>query len=206
MLLERCLEKDAVNRYHDMADARLDVQDALANPDGGGSQLENAQAEAPSRLPWVAAIVLTAVVVAIGTRVLRPLPPPAPVARFSVAFEEGQAPIEFMELTADGSALVYVGPGESGEGTQLWLRRWADFEATPIRGTEGAESFALSPDEREVAFAPVRGPLRVVSLSGGPGRTLLDGVGVLGDWASERERWTDLIEYASPKSHRSRQL
>jgi len=53
-----------------------------------------------------------------------------------------------MEFTADGSALVYVMAAESGQGTQLWIRRWADLDATPIRGTEGADSFVLSPDGR----------------------------------------------------------
>ena len=64
-----------------------------------------------------------------------------------------------------------------GQGSQLWVRRWAELTATPIRGTEGAETFALSPDEREVAFAAFPGPLRVVPLGGGqstPWVTALD--------------------------------
>ena len=77
---------------------------------------------------------------------LRPQPP-TPVARFSLLFEEGQVPAgNMMDFTADGSAVVYVGPGESGQGSQLWMRRWADLNATPIRGTEGAITFALSPE------------------------------------------------------------
>jgi len=91
-----------------------------------------------------------------------------------------------MDFTADGSALVYVGPGASGEGTQLWLRRWADLDATPIRGTEDGSSPVLSPDEREVAFH-VGDVVRVAPLDGGPSRILVEasGASVVWDWTSD---------------------
>ena len=34
LLLERCLEKEPKNRYHDIADVRVDIQKALADPSG----------------------------------------------------------------------------------------------------------------------------------------------------------------------------
>ncbi len=34
LLLERCLEKDVKNRYHDIADVRVDIQRVLADPSG----------------------------------------------------------------------------------------------------------------------------------------------------------------------------
>ena len=34
LLLERCVEKDAKDRYHDVADVRVDIQKVLADPDG----------------------------------------------------------------------------------------------------------------------------------------------------------------------------
>jgi serine/threonine-protein kinase len=117
--------------------------------------------------------VAALVTLAFGSLLLRP-EPPAPVARFSSPFEEGQDPGPGMEFTADGSALVYVRPAPSGGELQLWIRRWADLEAIPIRGTEGAASFALSPDGREVAFATIRGAVRIVGLVGGQPRALGD--------------------------------
>ena len=119
-----------------------------------------------------------------GWALLRP-DPPAPLSRFSSPFEDGQAPMGRVRFTADGSELVYVGPGEAGRGTQLWIRRWADLEATPIRGTEDANNFTLSPDGREVAFTANPGPLRVVPLAGGPGRTLVDGVILVDEWTPD---------------------
>ena len=140
--------------------------------------------------PWkqiaIGAITVAALTtLGFGWSLLRPETPP-PLARFSSPFEEAQLPTGFMEFTPDGSALVYVGLGESGEAPQLWIRRWADLDATPIRGTEGAATFTLSPDGREVAFvAGFPGPLRVVALEGGPSRTLVERVNTSADWAPD---------------------
>ena len=132
------------------------------------------------------AVLATALAVMLGWSLLRPAPP-APLARFSAPFEEGQAPagFGFMDFTPGGEELVYVGPDESGQGTQLWIRRWADLDATPIRGTEGAGFFTLSPDGREVAFASPAGPLRVAPLAGGPSRTLAEAAIGVSDWSSD---------------------
>ena len=115
---------------------------------------------------------------------------PEPVARFASPFEEGQFPtysprgLFGMDFTADGFALVYQGRSASGEGTQLWLRRWADLDATPIRGSEGANNPVLSPDEREVAFV-AQGVARVAPLAGGASRILVEEVRSVWDWAAD---------------------
>ena len=139
--------------------------------------------------PWkrltMAMTALAAVyTLGFGWLLLRP-EPPAPVARFSSPFEEGQLPLSLMEFAGDGSALVYAGPGESGQIRQLWIRRWADLDATPIRGTDGAFTFKLSPDGREVAFSAFPGPLRVVALDGGPSRTLVESVRAAWGWTPD---------------------
>ena len=136
--------------------------------------------------PWNRLTVATTVAAAVfalafGWSVMGPEPPPS-VERFQSPLNEREAPIGPFELTPDGSALVYVGPGESGEGSRLWIRSWDELDARPIPGTEGvnrAVFFALSPDGREVAFVESQGatdggPLRVVPLAGGPSRTLAE--------------------------------
>jgi serine/threonine-protein kinase len=136
------------------------------------------------RLTMTFAALAAMFALAFGWALLRP-EAPAPVVRFSSPFEEGQAPIRKVQFTTDGSSLVYVGPGASDQSSQLWIRRWDNLDATPIRGTEGADGFALSPDGREVAFSPFEGPLRVVALDGGPGRTLADLVTMVWDWTPD---------------------
>ena len=139
-----------------------------------------------NRLTMAFAALAAFTTIGLGWVLLQP-EPPAPLARFSSPFEEGQAPSGGggPRFTPDGSAVLYVGPSESGAGTQLWLRRWAELDARPVRGTEGAATFTISPDGREVAFSGFPGPLRVVPLDGGPSRTVLDAVNVADDWTSD---------------------
>ncbi len=144
------------------------------------------------RLTFAMTGVAAALALAFGWSLLRP-EAPAPVARFGSPFQDGQAPVgrpPFLELTADGSALVYVGPGTSGTDRQLWVRRWENLDATPVPGTEGTLGahgrFSLSPDGREVAFVTgLPGPLRVVALEGGPMRTLAESAVWVSDWTPD---------------------
>ena len=48
-LLRRCLERDARNRLHDIADARLVIEDVLAGRDEGDAALEGMESTAPTR-------------------------------------------------------------------------------------------------------------------------------------------------------------
>ncbi len=138
--------------------------------------------------PWNRLTMMFAALFAVATvtaawSLLR-AEPPEPPARFSSPFEDGQLPLGYMRFAADGSDLVYVGPSESGQG-RLWIRRWADLDATPIGGTEGAATAALSPDGREVAFAGFPGQMRVAALDGGPSRTLSESVWTVLDWTPD---------------------
>ena len=53
---------------------------------------------------------------------------------------------------------------------ELWVRRWSDLEAFPVRGTNGGNEPAVSYDNTEIAFS-VNGEIRVVAVDGGPVRT-----------------------------------
>jgi serine/threonine-protein kinase len=126
---------------------------------------------------WALAAVFAGV---SGWALLQPDPVVTP-ARFESPFRAGQQPLGPIELTPDGSALVYVGGGGGGSQlSQLWIRSWGDLDARPIPGTDQARpgldggQIGISPDGREVAFAiGSPGPLRVVPIAGGPSRTLV---------------------------------
>ncbi len=76
LLLERCLEKKARDRYQGIGDARVDIQQVLADPHGA-----LIHADAPLSVPLrlglrlAATVVLTALVVGVGVWNLRPSPP-----------------------------------------------------------------------------------------------------------------------------------
>ena len=176
--LKRCLEREPKQRIPDVGAMRQALEGAF---DTGGEL----SAATPDVGRWnrltVGMTVLAAIfALGLGWSLFRPVTEPlGSVARFDSPFQDGQAPTGRFELTPDGSALIYVGPGETGGGSQLWMRNWNGLEARPIPGTAGVRAtsmFAVSPDGREVAF--VQGSLlRVVPVAGGPGRTLAESVG-----------------------------
>ena len=140
--------------------------------------------------PWKRVAMATTVLAALfasafGWSLLR-LEPPGPVTRVSVLMEEDQS---FhpgrgeLDLSTDGSLMVYRGRGAEGQ-PQLWMRRWDALEATVIGNTEGAYSPAISPGGREVAFG-ASGSIRVVPLQGGVTRTLTDSANCCPSWSPE---------------------
>ncbi|GMV05967.1 MAG: hypothetical protein AMXMBFR53_22440 [Gemmatimonadota bacterium] len=120
-----------------------------------------------------AAAATVAILAAAWTMRPPPTPPPS-VARYALAFPEGQEPLNRAEATIDvgrGGTIVYLGPGESGP--LLWVKLRERAEAYPLPGTEGARVPTLSPDGLEVAFyAGLQ--LKKVSLVNGGVVTLAD--------------------------------
>ena len=135
LLLERCLEKEARDRCHDIADARVDIQKVLADPSGVLVQpvAEVGQAPPRSLLPSIAVTAILSLIVA-GVVVWNLKPKlPGPVGRFSYVLPEDQQftnigrPV--VALSPDGSKMVYVA------NQQLYLKPMDTLESSPIPGT-----------------------------------------------------------------------
>jgi serine/threonine-protein kinase len=179
-LVRRCLNKDPRQRLRDIGDARIAIEEMLTgSPEVGAVREPSLQPTPPTArrraLPWalaaLSALVLLALIVA---NVLRaPHAPTRPIARLVVALPPGDRVAGGrrgqIALAPDASRLVYVA-NHSGS-TQLYLRAIDRFEATPIPGTDGAESPFFSPDGQSVGFF-AEGKLRKVSLRGGAPLTL----------------------------------
>jgi serine/threonine protein kinase len=76
LLLERCLKKDPKNRYGAISDARVDIQEVLADPSGvlvKPVTAEEPQKKLQTMLPWIAAAIIVA---GIAGWLLKPAPPP----------------------------------------------------------------------------------------------------------------------------------
>jgi len=136
------------------------------------------------RLSVVTSALAGLLAVALAWTLLRP-DPPAPVARYGLAFPPGQELVDeaqpTFDIAPDGDWIVYVGPGEqegltteSGDG-RLWIKLRDQFEATPLVGTAGARAPSVSPDGRWIAFI-AGGELRKIPSAGGPSITLVDSV------------------------------
>jgi serine/threonine-protein kinase len=88
-------------------------------------------------------------------------------------------------LAPDGSSVVFVGVLSGSR--QLYLRRFDEFEARAVRGTEGATTSFFSADSRSLGFVTFGGLLKTISLTDGLVATLGNDASFLhgGAWAPD---------------------
>jgi len=185
-VLSRCLQKDRNLRYHDIADAKLDLFEAEA---------ELPPTPLPARRPrtylWAVpgalAMIITGLL--IGFALMRNCRPSAPssvvtsiikvesdhwldgIRRADMTLERPSRTA--MAISNDGKFIVYSAieenPGLQAK-PQLYLRKLEQPDAQPISGTEGGINPFLSPDGRWVGFwadqkvkkAPIEGGVATV--------------------------------------------
>jgi Tol biopolymer transport system component len=182
-LLRRCLQKDGTRRLRDAGDAKLELDDASAEPVAMPIARESRTPHAA--LAWGVAAVAGLVAMGAGglawSRASAGAPPPAQTTRLEFTLPPG---VELFGSTSrtvasspDGRSLAFVGTA-AGE-RQLFLRRLDRFEVTPIRGTEGATTSFFSPDGKAIGFATSAGELRTASLTDGLVTTTVRGASIL---------------------------
>jgi serine/threonine protein kinase len=170
LLLERCLEKAARNRYGSINDARVDIEKALADPSG---VLVQAVARVDSRrmlraiLPWAAAaLVLGLIIAGVAVWNLR-TPESRPVMRFDYDLPEGQqlssSGLPSLAVSPDGKQFVY------STTNGLYLRSADELTAKLIAGTEGGtQQPFFSPDGKWIGyFSPNDRQLKKIAVNGG---------------------------------------
>jgi serine/threonine-protein kinase len=187
VLLHRCLMKDPRERLHDIADARIDIAEAISQP----AVPEAVSIRRPYRA-WILAgimggLIVGAVTAALITWHLKPAAPSLSTMRSVLKIESGQwlegirspsgRPTRTaMAVSSDGRLIVYSAipenPGPQAK-PQIYLRRLEQMEAAPVAGTEGGTSPFLSPDDRWIGFWE-GGELKKVPISGGVPTTLCD--------------------------------
>ena len=165
-LLRRCLDKDPKRRLHDIADARIEIDDAR-NPTRPDRAILPRLPRSPSRQAAIGAAVLLGILAA-GTAgwFLRPNPA-APELRFELNTPPTADPS--VAISPDGLRVVFV--GTSGSQSQLWLRSLDSSSARPLAGTERASTPFWSPDSRSIGFF-ADGRLRRMDIDGRSVRTL----------------------------------
>jgi serine/threonine-protein kinase len=167
-LLRRCLEKDAKKRQRDIGDVRLELEAAIAAR-STATRMAAATTEARTRAalsPRVLAVAGLALVLgaATGIGLWSALGPGArglavggggPV-RLSVAVPP-TIRATYAGITPDGRTVILFGYARKPDGSQeprarIYTRRLDDYELRPIPGTEGAQSYTMSPDGKWLAF------------------------------------------------------
>jgi serine/threonine protein kinase/Tol biopolymer transport system component len=171
-LLHRCLEKDPDRRLHDIADARIAIEDSASKP--AAVFVRRARVAF-----WpVAAVVAIGIVVVVWNSLTKPpttpaaiqtvrrlligLPEAQPLARAaSMPLGDGQASLA---ISPDGTRVAYV--MERQDGRQLYLHVLDQLKAVPIPRTDGAFGPFFSPDGQWIGFF-ARNKLKKVAISGG---------------------------------------
>ena len=172
-LLKRCLDRDPKNRLHDIADARIAIEETLRG-ESRPAALPAQEAGRPRnpahrfRDATLVMAVTAAIVYGLNRGQAAAPASPRPLSVFGVslpprhALTASQSPL--VDISADGRTLLFV--AESEKGTSVFRRSLDSMTITRIEGTVGAENPVLSPDGRTVAFFADK-MLRRVPLEGG---------------------------------------
>jgi hypothetical protein len=197
-LLRHCLDKEPRRRWPDAASLRIALEDARVAPADVSTPAATGRA-----INWrwglaaALAVVAAAALSALGAWSLARRNSPGAVARVLVGVSPASQIARTLELpnarpfrsaialSPDGQSLAFIGArpdGVSAGGTgsrQLYVRRMDRLNATPIDGTDRAESPFFSPDGAWVGFWQAGsdnvgrlGELKKVALAGGPVVTL----------------------------------
>jgi serine/threonine-protein kinase len=187
-VLRRCLVKEPARRLHDIADARLLLEDASLEP-GAPRPTPAAAPRWREATAWLLAVAGIGAAAALAWK--RPAPQPVePLTHFAVSLPSDQlmafVDVPTLALSPDGRKLAFTVSGAAGQ-TMIHVRAFDQPEARPLPGTEGGSCPFFSPDGGSIGFFADR-RLKTIPLAGGPTQNVADAPnGRGGLWAHPRE-------------------
>ncbi len=200
LLLRKCLARDRKRRLPDIGAARLDLEQAIADPNSSFIRLtEGALSESQSgnglARPVVAGWVFLVTVVAVAlTWHLKPLPEvePKKVRWLRLGLEENQRLWlhwgTAIALSPDGSSFAYISRSEDENGSDtryLFLKRFNEREAIRLDETKDVSRFAFSPSGRWIAFSDGQS-LQKIPVGGGSATSICEENRIRAiDWSDE---------------------
>jgi Tol biopolymer transport system component len=163
LCLERCLQKDQRQRFHDIGDVRLALTGAFDLP-------EHTRPAHPARqmawATWILVLLAAGGAAAIALASRRAASQPE--TRLEIATPPAMDPMS-IDISPDGRSVV-VEAIDAGV-PRLWLRRLDVSEGKPLAGTDFATLPFWSHDGRSIGFFGVEG-LKRIDLEQGFVRTL----------------------------------
>ncbi|MCL4522996.1 MAG: protein kinase [Acidobacteria bacterium] len=186
-LLARCLTRDPKARLQAIGEARIAIEqviaqpaEEIAGPEASGLAAQSAP-PAPAwqrALPWAVAILAVVTAALSSWAPWRPAPALVPTPAIRMSVEMG-APASLVVdrgpsvvLSPDGTRLALVAQDAKLQ-RQIYVRNIDQLQATPLAGTDGARDPFFSPDGTWIAFF-AGGKLKKISVQGGAAVTLCD--------------------------------
>ncbi len=171
-LLRRCLTKDSRLRLQAIGEARIAIEQAIANPEAAESAAQVITTAGVAQQAWLRLAPWAIAVIAIGfaafsfwrtaptaensaTRFAIPLPPGAAL---------GAPNCLNLAISPDGNQIAFVLTTEGT--TQITLRAANALDLMPVPGSEGGVCPFFSPDSKWVGFVS-GGTMKKVRLAGG---------------------------------------
>ena len=170
LLLRRCLTKDRKRRLHDIADARAELENAIADPSSSSLGL------APSALTpdgthhrpsfSRALLVLTAILASVlGGLVGRQFMPQTAsnVRKYEIPLHDhGTWNVGQPAVSPDGTMVAYV------DQDRIWIRHLDSWDARQVEESERGVIPFWSPDSRWLAFGRGKDLVKVPTTGGRP--------------------------------------
>ena len=164
-LLRRCLNKNAAGRFHHLADARLEIDEALAPPITTSIHGSPTRVRLVRAVPWMIVAALTVVVVGLGVQLLmhEPTRAPQPVAQFEINLPPGveiyEGASQVVAFSPAGTHVAFVGIFSGIK--QVYVRDLARLDAVAVPGSESALACFFSPAGDAVGFITDLGVYKV---------------------------------------------
>ncbi|HEX9800227.1 MAG TPA: protein kinase [Thermoanaerobaculia bacterium] len=180
-LVRRCLDRNPKNRLHDIADARIVLEEVASGRLVEGAVVGPTAPPVVTRserwrraLPWAVAV---GALVAAAWALSRGGPPAAPArpVRFGVTPGSASLTTFYARISPDGRHVSFTASTAAGR-SQIWLRSLDSLATRALPGTEGAGAHFWSPDSRSIGFF-AGGHLERVEIDGGMPRILCDAPG-----------------------------
>ena len=150
-LVRRCLEKEPRNRLHDVADARIEITDALSSP--ARREQPRKRSLRSSRLVAILAATALVALAAYAWRSLsrHPVPDPrgAQMSEFGVTFPNNFMPTDGIAISPDGRHIAANVWSDSGN---IWVHSFDGTQPRPLNGGELGSSPFWSPDSSTIGF------------------------------------------------------
>ena len=169
-VIERCLEKDPLERWQSAHDVAAELRWA-------GKAPEVIARPRDSRLSWLLVLLAVAATAAITWRIAEirreaPLIVHSailPPEKTQFAFEIAGAPA----ISPDGKLIVFAARASSADAHALFVRPLSSTTAQPLAGTENARFPFWSPDSRSIGFFANR-KLNRMDVNGGAAQVICD--------------------------------